>query len=189
MDQAIEYWRRAGLRSVGRSAHAEAGAHFACALDLLGKLPPSEQRDARELDLTLNLAVPLIAIHGFGALRVEQCALRAKELSDRPRRSPSRFAARRLAWNSCLMRQPVPKTVALARDLMELADHDKNPAKLAVAHRALGYSLLIAGEFREADEILARGVHLPTPSRIANSPSMASIRAWFAEHMAGRRRS
>ena len=37
LDQAIEYWRRAGLRSVGRSAHAEAGAHFACALDLLGK--------------------------------------------------------------------------------------------------------------------------------------------------------
>ena len=41
-----------------------------------------------------------------------------------------------------------------------MADQDKNPAKLAVAHRALGYSLLIAGEFREADEILARGVAL-----------------------------
>ena len=46
IDPAIEFWRRAGLRSVGRSAHAEAGAHFECALDLLGKLPPSEQRDA-----------------------------------------------------------------------------------------------------------------------------------------------
>ena len=160
LDQAIEYWRRAGLRSIERSAHAEAGAHFACALELLGKLPPSEQRDVQELDLTLNLAVPLIAIHGFGALQVEECALRANELSDGPRRSPSRFAARRLAWNSCLMRQPVPKTVTLARDLMELADHDQNPAKLAIAHRALGYSLLIAGELREANEILARGVAL-----------------------------
>ena len=58
------------------------------------------------------------------------------------------------------MRQPVPKTVTLARDLMELADHDQNPAKLAIAHRALGYSLLIAGELREANEILARGVAL-----------------------------
>ena len=113
-----------------------------------------------ELELTLGLAVPLIAVHGFGAMRVEECALKAKELSDTLPGSPSRFAARRLAWNSCLMRQPVPRTVALAQDLIGLADDDKNPAILPVAHRALGYSLLIAGEFHEADEILARGAAL-----------------------------
>jgi predicted ATPase len=148
------------LRSVARSAHAEASAQFEYALDLLGKLPPSEQRDAHELDLTLDLAVPLVAVHGFGALRVEQCALKAKDLSDTLHEAPSQFAARRLAWNCCLMRQPVPRTVALARGLIELADEDKNPAKLAVAHRALGYSLLIAGEVREADKLLARGAAL-----------------------------
>ncbi len=157
LDQAIEYWRAAGLRSVGRSAHSEAGAHFACALDLLAKLPPSEQRDARELDLTLNLAVCLIAVQGFGASRVEECALRAKDLADKLHGVPTRFAARRLAWNSCLMRQPVPRTVALARDLIGLAEEDHAPAKLALAHRAFGYSLLIAGEFAEADTVLARG--------------------------------
>jgi class 3 adenylate cyclase len=159
-DRAIEYWRRAGLRSVVRSAHSEAGAHFGFALDLLGKRPPSEQRDALEHDLMLELAVPLIAVHGFGALRVEECALRAMALSGKLHGLPSRFAAHRLAWNSCLMRQPVPRTVALARELIALADHDKSPAKLAVAHRALGYSLLVAGEFPEAAEILARGAAL-----------------------------
>jgi class 3 adenylate cyclase len=159
-DQAIEWWRRAGLRSVARSAHAEATAHFECALDLLGKLPANEQRDARELDLTLDLAVPLIAVHGFGAREVEQCALKAKDLSDRLPGGSSRFAARRLAWNSCLMRQPVPRAVALAQNLVQLADEDRTAAELAVAHRALGYSLLVAGELRAADEILARGVAL-----------------------------
>jgi tetratricopeptide (TPR) repeat protein len=160
LDPAIEYWRRAGLRSVGRSAHSEAGAQFTSAINLLGKLPASEQRDSRELDLTLELAVPLIAIEGFGALRVEECAIRAKELADKLHGSPSRFAARRLVWNSCLMRQPVPKTVALARDLIELADNDESPAKRAIANRALAYSLLIAGDFREAVEIFARGAAL-----------------------------
>jgi hypothetical protein len=48
----------------------------------------------------------------------------------------------------------------LARDLVGLAEEDADPAKLAVAHRALGYSLLIAGEFREAAETLARGATL-----------------------------
>ena len=46
-----------------------------------------------ELELTLVLAVPLIAVHGFGAMRVEECALKAKELSDTLPGSPSRFAA------------------------------------------------------------------------------------------------
>ena len=136
VEPAIEFWHRAGTRSVRRSAHSEASAHFRCALDLLGKVPPSRRRDERELELTLALAVPLIAAQGFGSVHVEQCALRAKELADKLHGSPSRFAAQRLAWNPCLMRQPVPKTVALARDLFELAKAQGDPAKRAVAHRA-----------------------------------------------------
>ena len=160
VDLAIEFWGRAGARSADRSAHYEAVGHFGCALDLVGKLPPSHQRDERELELSLALAVSLIAVDGFGSIRVEECAVRAKGLSDKLYGSQNCFAAQRVAWNSSLMRQPVPKTAALARDLVGLAEEDGNPAKLAVAHRALGYSLLIAGEFREAAETLARGATL-----------------------------
>jgi class 3 adenylate cyclase len=160
VDLAIEFWGRAGARSADRSAHHEAVGHFGSALDLVERLSPSRQRDERELELTLALAVSLIAVHGFGSLRVEECADRAKNLSDKLYGSQNRFAAQRVAWNSSLMRQPVPRTAALARDLFSLAEEDGNPAKLAVAHRALGYSLLIAGEFREAVEILERGATL-----------------------------
>ncbi len=160
VDLAIEFWGRAGARSADRSAHYEAVGHFGCALDLVGKLPPSDQRDERELELTLALAVSLIAVGGFGSIRVEECAVRAKGLSDKLYGSQNCFAAQRVAWNSSLMRQPVPRTAALARDLVGLAEEDGNPAKLAVAHRALGYSLLIAGQFREAAETLARGATL-----------------------------
>jgi class 3 adenylate cyclase len=159
-ERAIEFWHLAGLLSVGQSANAEAAAHFTSALNLLRTLPASEKRDAQELDVTLNLAVPLIAVHGFGSSRVEEYALRAMELSDRLTGSPSRFAARRLAWNSCLLRQPLSKTVELAHDLATLADEDKSPAKIAVAHRSLGYSLLMMGRLRESDEILSQGAAL-----------------------------
>jgi class 3 adenylate cyclase len=161
VDPAIEYWRRAGMRSVNRFDHSEAASHFGSALDLLRQQLPSEQRDERELELRLSLAVPLIAAFGFGSARVEECALRAKDLSDKRLESPKRFAAQRVAWNSCVMRQPLDKTIALARDLFELADRDKDDAaKRAVAHRALGYSLFIAGEMGEGAEILARGAAL-----------------------------
>jgi predicted ATPase len=58
------------------------------------------------------------------------------------------------------MRQPMPKAVALARQLLEMAEHDKDHAKLAVALRALGYSLFIAGELRAAVELLDQGIAL-----------------------------
>ena len=164
VDLAIEFWGRAGGRSADRSAHYEAVGHFGCALDLVGKLPPSHQRDERELELTLALAVSLIAVDGFGSKRVEECAVRAKGLSEKLYGSQNCFAAQRVAWNSSLMRQPVPRTAALARDLVGLAEEDGNPAKLAVAHRALGYSLLIAGQFQEAAETLARGATLADTS-------------------------
>jgi class 3 adenylate cyclase len=115
VDLAIEFWGRAGARSADRSAHHEAVGHFGSALDLVGKLPPSHER---ELELTLALAVSLIAVHGFGSIRVEECAVRAKGLSDKLDGSRNRFAAQRVAWNSSLMRQPVPRTAALARDIL-----------------------------------------------------------------------
>ena len=159
-EPAIEFWHRAGQRSVGRSAHAEAAVQFERALNLLAKAAANQRRDERELELTLALVVPLIAIHGFGSLRVETRALRAKELSDKLPDSPRRFAAQRIAWNSCLMRQPLPKAVALSRQLVEMAERDKDPAKLAVAQRALGYSLFVAGELTAAVELLENGIAL-----------------------------
>jgi predicted ATPase len=95
VDLAIEFWGRAGARSAYRSAHHEAVGHFGSALDLVGKLPPSHQRDERELELMLALAVSLIAVHGFGSIRVEECAVRAKALSDKLHGSQNRFAAER----------------------------------------------------------------------------------------------
>jgi class 3 adenylate cyclase/adenylylsulfate kinase-like enzyme len=160
VEPAIEFWRRAGAHAVARSAHREAVGHFRRALELLGKLPPTRLRDERELELTLAFAVPLIALYGFGSTRVEGCAARAKELSDQVADRGRRFAAHKVEWNSCLLRQPVPRTVALAWDLVDLANGSGDSAQLAVAYRALGYSLFMAGELRQATDVLSRGTTL-----------------------------
>lgn len=155
---AIEQWRLAGEHSVACFANREAISHFGRAQDLLQALALGAERDRLEADLCLAKVVPLIAINGFGSQAVEVCATRANELSDAPVESPRRFAARRVVWNSSLLRQPVPKTVALARDLLAIADRDGDPARRAVACRALGYSLFIAGEQVEADPLLNQGI-------------------------------
>jgi predicted ATPase len=58
------------------------------------------------------------------------------------------------------MRQPVPRALALAHDLLSLAERSCDPARIAIACRALGYSLCIAGEQGGADLVLARGIAL-----------------------------
>ncbi|MBV8397227.1 MAG: hypothetical protein JOZ17_00600, partial [Acetobacteraceae bacterium] len=157
---AVEYWHRAGAHAVARSAHREAVGHFERALELLTKLPPGDERDERELELRLALAVPLAPVFGTGSGKLEEIAARTKELSEKTPNHHHRFVAHRLAWNCCLMRQPVPKTADLARELMDVARNAKDPAQLAIAHRALGYSLFAAGEQRQSAETFARGVTL-----------------------------
>jgi hypothetical protein len=58
------------------------------------------------------------------------------------------------------MRQPVPRTLSLARELHALAERSGDPAQVAIASGSLGYSLFIAGEQAEADGFLCRVVTL-----------------------------
>ncbi len=51
-------------------------------------------------------------------------------------------------------------TMALARDLVALAEQSGDPAHIAIACRALGYSLFLAGKQAEADPVLARSIAL-----------------------------
>jgi hypothetical protein len=159
-ERAAEYWYRAGQQANARFAIREAVTHFTKGMELLAALPGSEVRDRRELEFQLALVVPLIAMHGFGSDEVQVCAKRAKDLSDRCGDARSRFAAYRFVWNSCLLRRPLTQTVALAQMLMDLARDDNDTARLAIAHRALGYSRHITGMQAHADELLATGAAL-----------------------------
>jgi class 3 adenylate cyclase len=157
-ENAIDYWLKAGRQANSRFAMKEAVAHFSNGIALLTALPQGRARDEREIDFQLALAVPLIAMHGYGSAHVEACAARAKELSDGLGDHQTRFAVYRMVWNSSLLRRPVPQSVGLAHELMTLARNVDNPARLAIAHRALGYSMHIAGAQADADRLLAEGI-------------------------------
>ncbi len=160
VERAIEFREQAGARAVARCANAEAVAHFEAAIAALQSLPPSRERDRRELLLRVQLSVPLIALHGFGSTAVEQCALDARELSDALGLPDRRFAVLRVVWNSSLMRRPHAPTYALACELMAFAEQNGDPARLAVAHRAKGYSEFFLGRYSDAEATLGRGIEL-----------------------------
>lgn len=174
--RAIEFLEQAGARAVERYANAEAVAHFEAAIEALSTLPRSSERERQELLLQVQLTVPLIALKGFGSLAVERCALRARELSDALNVPDRRFAVLRVVWNSSLMRRSHGHTYALARELMTFAEHDGDVARLAVAHRAKGYTAFFLGAFAEAETTLGHGIAL------AESGVPAERFAIYGEH-------
>lgn len=158
--RAIEWLRRAGRVASLRGAASVAAGCYSRALELLAASPAGPERHALEAELNLALSLQWIALHGFGSTAVEDCALRAKALCDQRPELPIRFAASRVVWNASLMRHPVARTLAHARDLMALAAHSGDSVQLALAHRALGTSLKLAGDLRAAYELLERGAAL-----------------------------
>jgi tetratricopeptide (TPR) repeat protein len=158
--RAIPYLQRAGETALRRSAAHEAAAHFLRALGLLRTLPHERSRDELEATLHLALHAPLTAIHGVGSPIVEAHALEARQLCERLGDLRGGFAAHRVLWNHSLMRHAVPTTLQHARQLMAHAQAAQQPVELALAHRALGCSLIYVGEHREADRLLAQGIAL-----------------------------
>ncbi|MDH4173317.1 MAG: AAA family ATPase [Betaproteobacteria bacterium] len=158
--QAILFLQKAGETAWRRSASHESAAHFERALALLETRPPGRARDELEEALRLALTVPLIAMHGLGSTNVQACATQARDLCERLGDSRGRFIAHRVVWNNSLMRHPLPATLAHARRLMDLAEPEHRPVEAALAHRALGCTLICAGEHREADRLLEHGIAL-----------------------------
>ena len=158
--RTIHYLHRAGMLAGDRGAARESAAYLLRALDLIASLPNGHERDGLEAEVRITLCVPLRAIHGYGSIAVESCALQATALANALPDFPSRFAANRIAWNVGLMRHPVPLALERSQELMDLARASKDPAKLALAHRALGTSLKLAGKFPQAAAVLAEGASI-----------------------------
>ncbi len=69
--EAIAYWREAGRRSQGRSAHAEAIGHFQRGLEQVSQLAESTERDGIELGFQADLSVSLVAARGYASPDLE----------------------------------------------------------------------------------------------------------------------
>jgi class 3 adenylate cyclase len=144
---AIIYLERAGQDAARRSAAIEAVAHFTAALEQAARLPPGQERDAREFDLRLGILGPLIAARGYGASEVERQIGHAVELSGRIGASDRIVPALFLNWIARFNETDVRFEVA--RQIAQVAAQGSTLDKL-MAHRCMGTTLLFRGEFAAA---------------------------------------
>ena len=158
LEQAVDYWLKAGQRAMQRSTHVEAERHLRKGLKVLAGLPETASRFAREIALQNTLGVCLMPTRGFGNPEVDAAFTRAADLSERSNDDRGLFVSLRgrgqyhfVSGDVRTARDNVPRVLALAE---RMGDHDW----LIEAHH-LGWSTFcFAGEFRAAHRHAEEGM-------------------------------
>ena len=148
-DRAAAYYQRAAEVEQRIGANLEAIALLNRGLALLATLPPSAERDARELDLRTVLGVSLVATRGYGSSEASDVYLRCRQLCQVLGRPPSPPVMRAMAMIS-LAQARIDECHALGDHLLSIAERDDDPVLRAEAYFVIGVSLVLNGATRPA---------------------------------------
>lgn len=157
-DEAVDYWLKAGLRAMARSAALEAIAHFTKALGLLATLPGGPARTEREVGLLIELGSALMAGKGYAAPEVEKAFARAGELCATLGETSKMFPALWGLGSYYVVRGPLDLGRQLSEQLLRLAERVADPDQLLEAHRRLGLCLFLQGEMSAARQHLDQAI-------------------------------
>jgi tetratricopeptide (TPR) repeat protein len=155
-EAAIEWWSKAGRRSLERSALVEAAEQFTRALDQIATLPATPALRRRQIELQVALITPLLHVKGFTAPETKAAVERARQLIEQaevlgepPEDSLLLFSAlygfwvtNFLAFNGDVVRE-------IAAQFLALAEKQGGTVPLMIGHRVVGLSLLCAGDMAE----------------------------------------
>jgi DNA-binding SARP family transcriptional activator/tetratricopeptide (TPR) repeat protein len=182
VNEAIDYYRQAGDRAMRMSANAEAILHFNKSVDLLKTLPPSPERDERELAMQFALVAPTIATHSWGAPEAVQIYDRTMELSQALNDTSNLVQV-------IIQKQSVFTTHADHRAALELAEQceqivrqSEDSTQILLGHQILGVTCMFVGEFarslRHLQQLMMyydRNAHHPLTFALGQDPAINAL--------------
>lgn len=157
-DQAAQRWLEAGQHAYSLSAYDEAVSLFHRSLAALTPLPNSPERAKRELETQLALAASLFIARGWGAPERGEAADRAYHLSLQLDETEHRIPLLLLLANSALGRLECQRALALAQEMLPLAQASHQPLYIATGQQMMGLCLLVVGETEQARAHLEDGL-------------------------------
>ena len=170
-EAAIEWWRKAGKRSMERSALVEAVKQFTRALDQIATLPGTPALRREQINIQVALITPLVHIKGYSAPETKAAIEQARlllEQADALGETPSdplqlfevlygAFVANVMAFNADVSRD-------IATQVLELAEKQSASFPRVLGHNHLGGSLMLRGEIAEARAHLDQALALYDPA-------------------------
>jgi hypothetical protein len=182
-EQAIAYWEKAGQRSLSHPAMAEAADQLRNALDLLTKLPHSDQRDHKELDLLVALGSALAGARGYGGDELHRTNARARELS---MRGDTRHLI--VVFHGSFLSQlgrHIPEATPIGEELLRLGRERGDTTAQMMAHRMLAIGSWHLGRPTSCRAHVEQALALYDPSRHrAMQSDIADARGHCLEYLA-----
>jgi DNA-binding winged helix-turn-helix (wHTH) protein/predicted ATPase len=164
-DRAIDYWLKAGQRAAERSSDQEAVRHLHRGIALLHSMPPSLERDRRELDFQIGLITPYASALGYTSNEVGAATERATILAERVGDAPRLFASLYSQYTLLYTTGQTRAALGLAQRLEKLAEDRRDPVLRMMAHRAMGVAVDQFGEFEVGRRHFEQALALHDPDR------------------------
>jgi class 3 adenylate cyclase/predicted ATPase len=197
-EAAIEWWGKAGQRSLERSALVEAIEQFKRALGQIATLPPTPALRREQIKLQVALIVPLGHVKGLAAPETRAAAEQARLLIEQaeafgeaPEDPLLLFSALLGSWNVNLLAFNGAALREHAAQFLALAENQGTTVPLLIAHRVMGISLVCTGDITNGrahlDKVIALyqpAEHRPLTTRFSVDARVAalhyrSMALWF----------
>ena len=165
LDRAIGYRKLSAEQALGRHAYSIAIDELRAALNKLGQMPETTERNRQQLDCLILLGSALIAVQGYTSPEVEQTFSHALEICDSLPDSELKFRA---LWNFAgfhMARGELARSRPLIEQAVELVKESANPDLALLAEDALAQQFFFEGDFKNASERSARVLDLYDSAR------------------------
>jgi predicted ATPase len=166
-ETAIEWWGKAGQKSLERSALVEAAQQFTRALHQITTLPGTTALRREQVKLQVAIITPLIHIKGYSApdtkAAIEQARLlleQADTLGEAPGDPLALFEVLYGAFVANIMAFNADASRDIAVQVLELAEKQSASFPRVLGHNHLGGSLMLRGEIAEARTHFDQAVEL-----------------------------
>jgi predicted ATPase len=153
IEDAIEWWGKAGQRSLARSALIEAIEQLTRARGLVAALPSTKAIRRNQINLQVSLANALMHTKGYASPETKAALSEARSLiekaealGDAPEDPLLLFSVLYGFWVVNFVAFNGDAVRDLAAQFLALAENQRATAPLLVAHRLMGSSLLTTGE-------------------------------------------
>jgi predicted ATPase len=178
--RAATYLHQAALNALYRSAYREAIALSRRGLELLARLPETDEHDRLRLQLHMTLGVPLIATEGFAAPEVGSVYLKAQELCRRLGSTGELSQALWGLWTFHILRAQISTAHEDASEFLQIAEKDPDPGLSLRGHWTMGITCTHQGRFRAALEHFETALSLHEREREHRDVSIDALDAGVA---------
>jgi class 3 adenylate cyclase/tetratricopeptide (TPR) repeat protein len=149
-EEAIPFWQAAGHQALARAAVLGAAGHFERAIDCLGRLPSTPERQESELELQILIVPLLMSVYGWGSIEVERACGRGLALAEELQRDDASYTLVWGLWSYSFLRGEMASALDLAERVLGMAQGSGSSMIQLTGHHAIAYTLVYRGEFQRA---------------------------------------